>query len=227
VGTDRPTIRFCRGCGEDALAPLWSTFSRCLCCGSDSNALHYDPTRYDATYLRHIRAEHPGSDADYAAEMRPNLDWFVDYEGTVPHKTFLDIGFLDGVALDGMQSRGWGVHGFDVIPDARLGDHTTIAPRFAANLFPQQYYGVMAREVIEHVDGWRQFLAECHGVTARGGLFQLQTPRPLRDNVPGVYCPEHLVVLTPTVVRYWLERLGFSVLDYRLFEYGQVWMCRK
>lgn len=163
-------------------------------------------------------------------EVSTNADWFQDYRhynGVPAAKDFLDVGHAEGAMLTAMQDRGWSVHGFDVSPDAHLGPHTTIAPHFQASLFPQRYAAVNCREVIEHVENWRQLLVEMYTALHRGGLLQVQTPRPWATPHPIPYQVGHLQVFTPIVLRYWLERLGFAVLDFQLYEAGQRWMCQK
>lgn len=225
-------IRFCKACGGEELQPLWedgeAPWLRCLACGSDSAARTYADVGhlYSADYIQAALDREGGLDNAVAA-MRSNLDWFQDYRGKAPNNSFLDVGCCEGAALAGMQDRGWAVHGFDVIRPPYDGPHVTVAPHFSAALFPQQYAAVLCREVIEHVEGWRDLLTECHAATARDGLFQLQTPRPWHLQHPIPYQRYHLQLLSPAIVRYWLERLGFIVLDFRLWDMGQGWLCQK
>jgi len=232
----------CRVCSSGEIYPVFQSehdgyWHRCLYCGSDSNVFTYEDVKegYNGEYLKRNFQIVGGDLAAVAASMRPNLDWFEDYRhydnhagrGVPAAKDFLDIGYLEGASLQGMMDRKWSVHGFEVIPEAYLGPHTTIAPRFHRGLFPQLYAGVMARGVIEHVEDWRSFLIECHAVTHMGGLFQLQTDRPVEKPSGIPYERLHLQLMAPAMIRYWLEKLGFAVLDHRVYELGQCWMCQK
>lgn len=219
----------CRVCSEKTLHYLWDDagggkWFRCLACGSDSSSRGRADTEsmYNAEY---IKTHHGGHSDEYLLqELRANLDWFVDWKCG---KDFLDVGCCEGMAMKGMADRGFSVHGFDVIPEAARPGCTTIAPVFRAGLFPQKYQAVLCREVIEHVDTPMQFITDLANVTCGGGFLQLQTPRPTAEmNLIG-YQAAHICLLSPWWIRYWLERLGFEIKDYRLWEQGQAWMCRK
>lgn len=225
----------CRACSEEALHPLWQDTAgghwfRCVACGCDSASRCYANTQHlyqDSYILAHT--SHIGEEK-LIQEIRPNLDWFVDWKVKEDvGKDFLDVGCCDGIGMKGMAERGYSVHGFDVIPGAARPGCTTIAPHFQANLFPQQYHAVLCREVIEHIDIPMQFLTELASVTAKGGFLQLQTPRPSVAFNPIGYQEAHICLLSPHWLRYWLERLGFEIKDYRLWDNpaGQAWMCKK
>lgn len=223
----------CRACSENTVYPLWQDFSgawwfRCLFCGSDSSSNGYNETRhiYNAEY---IKIHHGGHSDEYLlSQLHTNLEWFVDWKVKQDvGSCFLDVGCCEGLAMRGMAARGYAVHGFDVIPEAAQPGCSTIAPSFNAGLFPQKFHAVLCREVIEHVDTPLQFLTELANVTARGGFLQLQTPRPMDTVNPIGYQTAHICLLSPMFIRYWLERLGFEVKDYRLWDKGQAWMCKK
>lgn len=223
----------CRACAEAVIYPLWqdhegSLWFRCTFCGSDSSNHCYNDTRkmYTAEY---INTHHGGHSPEYLMEqLHTNLSWFTDWKVKEDvGKCFLDVGCCEGSAMKGMQERGYSVHGFDVIPEAAQPGCTTIASSFSAGLFPQKYHAVLCREVIEHVDTPLQFLTELANVTAKGGFLQLQTPRPTESINPIGYQAAHICLLSPIFIRYWLERLGFEVKDYRLWAQGQAWMCKK
>jgi len=215
-------IHNCKVCSESYLVPLWSAgdagFYRCLICGCDSSDKNYADVKhiYNERYL-----DHNGTAEQNAGEMQCNIDWFETYRSVAPSKDFLDIGHNEGGGLLAMQRKGWRVHGFDVNPVCNYGPHTTIAPYFAANLFPQKYGVVMCREVIEHVEGWRQFLMEIHEVMLPGGLLQLQTPLPDRKNGPLVYQLAHLQIFTPHALKLYCRDAGFEVLDWMLWYGGE------
>lgn len=223
----------CKTCSEKTLHYLWNDTSggswyRCLFCGCDSSSRCYAETSkmYNASY---INTHHGGHTNEHLLqELRPNLDWFVDWKVKDDvGKDFLDVGCCEGLAMRGMQDRGYSVHGFDVIPEAAREGCTTIAPVFRAGLFPQKYHAVLCREVIEHVDTPMQFMTELSYVTHGGGFLQLQTPRPTEAFNPIGYQQAHICLLSPFWIRYWLERLGFEIKDYRIWDMGQVWLCKK
>lgn len=223
----------CRACSESTIHMLWQDHGqaywyRCLSCGCDSSSNNYALTKkiYNANY---IHTHHGGADSQYLMDqLHTNLEWFVDWkvkEQVGP--CFLDVGCCEGTAMRGMADRGYSVHGFDVIPEAAQPGCSTIAPSFSAGLFPQKYHAVLCREVIEHVDSPMQFMTELANVTAHGGFLQLQTPRPTETFNPIGYQAAHICLLSPLFIRYWLERLGFEIKDYRLWDRGQAWMCKK
>ena len=215
-------INCCKICGESYLVPLWHAcdvgFYRCLICGCDSSDKTYEEVKhiYCIDYLKHN-----GTAEENAEQMQTNIDWFEVYRKVAPSKDFLDIGHNEGGGLLAMQRMGWRVHGFDVNPVCDYGPHTTIAPCFAANLFPQKYGAVLCREVIEHVEGWRQLLIEIHNVMLPGGLLQLQTPLPDRKNGPMVYQLAHLQIFTPHALKLYCRDAGFEVLDWMLWYGGE------
>lgn len=222
----------CRACSESTLQYLWQDYQgghwfRCLACGCDSSSHCYADTAhfYNAEYLQ---THHGGISLEEEAEqLRTNLDWFEDYKPDTPGRDFLDVGCCRGVAMNGMANRGWSVHGFDVVPEAAQPGCSTIAPMFTAGLFPRKYHAVLCREVIEHVDHPMQMLTELAATTAKGGFLQIQTPRPTADRNDIGYQGAHITLLSPLWIRYWVERLGFEVKDYRLWDIGQCWMCKR
>lgn len=221
----------CRVCFENEAAPLFKDLEggewyRCLCCGSDTSDWPYSARLYDDQYVSHNLVTNDGM-AGCIEQVRSNAEWFGHYKVKVRKYDFLDVGHLEGSMLTAMADSGWSVHGFDVIPAAYLGPHTTIAPQFRASVLPQQYDAVNCREVIEHVPDWRRMLQELHAVIAPGGLLQLQTPRPSVNPDHTPYQKYHLQIFAPSMIRYWLERLGFEVHDYRFWDLGQAWMCQK
>lgn len=221
----------CRVCGDNDTHPLWMNLDsaqgiwrRCLMCGSDTSSEEYDYGLYDLDFMKRLR-EQAGNLAESAFKQSYNLDWYKDFEA--PGNTFLDIGCGDGGALHGMQELGWAVHGYDVSQLLFEGTHVTIAKEFRASLFPRQYDAVLCRETIEHVPDWRRMLTETFKVTSPGGLFQIQTPRP--TTVPSRICYQtyHLQIFSPVALRVALQDAGFTILDVRTWDIGQMWMCRK
>lgn len=238
----------CRCCGRDELLPLWvdvdgNSWSRCGGCGSDTSSFQFTADIYDPHYY----ATHHGCENDPAfleKQLESNISWFMAHQAKqvnpgsafVVHrgahgKTFLDVGCAEGTAMRMMAREGWSVHGFDISEEARRlnppGKHITVHPWFHAGLFPIQYTDVLCREVLEHVEWPRQFLFDLARVTVRGGLLQIQTPRPATSNNSIGYQKAHLHLYSPTLLRWELERLGLRVLDYREWDVGQAYLCRK
>jgi 2-polyprenyl-3-methyl-5-hydroxy-6-metoxy-1,4-benzoquinol methylase len=221
----------CRVCQSEDLAQLWEMggcWFRCICCGSDSSDNTWESVAAEyasAAYQQHIVTQLGSIEAAEGA-LRSNVEWFHDHRDKCVGRDFLDVGHNDGASLTAMQADGWSVHGFDINPAANLGPHTTIAPRFSALLFARRYDAVLCREVIEHIPGWRAMLLECVRATADRGLFQVQTPRPTRTPNPIGYQRYHLQLFSPLALRSELERAGFQIVDVRLWEAGQAWLCR-
>lgn len=225
-------IEFCRGCGQKSLSILFeprdgcNSWYSCVYCGSHTHEDDYHPEIYDYDYSQRTIAELGNYDACKAA-LSVNADWFVQFQDKVRGRDFLDIGYAEGAGLTAMQDRGWSVHGFDVVEKNYLGTHTTVRPFFDALWFPRKYDGVMAREVIEHVPDWRNFLFQCAEVTKKNGLFQLQTPRPQLEWHPIPYQKAHLVILSPMLIENTLHNMGFHILDKKIWDLGQAYMCQK
>jgi SAM-dependent methyltransferase len=232
------SLTYCRACGAGGLTPLWADYGgfqwhRCGGCGSDSSEAPYNPAIYDAGYLTGALANTGGFDAA-RAQVRSNIEWYAHH--APPGRDFLDVGCLEGAGLAEAAAQGWRVHGWDCIPAAAREGCTTISPHFTAALFPRQYHAVFCKDVIEHVPGWRGFLAELAAVTAPGGLLQVQTPTPMATNHPDAYQPAHLVVLAPGVLESEARRHGLVPLDRRLWGPteadpgrggGQAWLFRR
>lgn len=223
------TIEFEReDCGQKSIQ-----WYRCIRCGSDSTDENTNQMK-EAYYSSTAELDHNilacGSREALRGTMAFNFEWFESYKQMAPEQTFLDIGCNEGAGMDGMQSLGWSVHGFDVNQFAYCGIHVTIADQFRADLFPRRYGAAMAREVIEHVPTWREFLVQAQLSLLPGGLFQLQTPRPLisldTDLDRAMYRGGHIQLFAPTVLRYWIEQSGFAVLDQVIWRQGQAYMCR-
>jgi uncharacterized protein (DUF779 family) len=227
-------MKWCKVCGVSALTPLWKDYGgnqwhRCGACGSDSSEATYPPDHYTDEYLTSSLARTGGIEA--AKEyVRSNIEWFDHHKDKCGGLDFLDVGCLEGAAMMVAAEHGWRVHGFDVIEAARQPGCSTIHPYFAASLFPQVYHAVMCREVLEHVEGWRGFLSELAAVTARNGILQLQTPRPMATNSPTCYQPAHLFIVSPAALERAVRDLGFTILDSRQWEgtdvgpAGQGWL---
>jgi hypothetical protein len=215
-------MKWCKICGVCALKYLWSDagrnlWFRCSTCGSDSSSAAYDPTHYSDTYLADALTKTGGFEAA-KEQVRSNIEWFDHYKGHCGGLDFLDVGCLEGGAMAVAADHGWRVHGWDVMEAARRDGCTTIHPHFAASLFPQVYHAVLAKDVLEHVEGWRGFLSELTAVTARNGILQIQTPRPMDWNSPTCYQPAHLFVIYPAALERAVRDLGFTVLDRRQWD---------
>lgn len=201
-------------------------WSKCVVCGSDSSDLPYPDGLYNDEWVADEVNATGGMDARRLS-VRSNCDWYPHYQNLCDGMDFLDVGCCDGAAMLEMASLGYRVHGFDVCKAAEQPGCTTISPFFAASLFPRQYDQVMCREVIEHVEGPRQFLVELVDVTKRGGLLQLQTPRPTNRDERIVYQRAHLQIYSPVMLERNFRELGLHVLDKRIWATGQCYLMRK
>ena len=229
-------MNFCRCCGAKALVPLDGTppgtegdWFHCNACGGSTSRLTYADVRhlYDARYVTDHHQGDKKSMAQCEIELSTNRDMFVRHRNGIPNNDFLDVGTNEGAALRVMGGCGFSVHGFDVNPAAKNGRHITIAPYFCARFFPRRYSAVLAREVIEHVEGWRGFLWELHQVTLHRGIVQVQTPRPSHPADKIVYQKAHLQIIPPHLVLQECLRLGFELLDCLFWPPGQLWVFRK
>lgn len=227
----------CRICDGNEFLPLWTDtdgydWRSCLLCGSHVSTTQYWASSYTDEYLT-VSLEHTGGMDAAREQVRSLIEWFDHHRGECPTRDFLDVGCLEGAALDVAQEHDWSVHGFDVIPAAARPGCTTIHPYFAAGLFPQQYSAVMCKDVFEHVEGPRAFLSELAAVTARNGLLMIQTPRPMAYCHPHAYQKSHLFIIAPPALELAVTALGFRVIDKRTWAgtdsgpAGQALLCRK
>ena len=215
-------MKFCKVCGVSALSPLWqdtgvNQWHRCGACGSDSSEATYPQGHYTDDYLT-SSLERTGGIEKAKEQVRSNIEWFGHYRDRCGGKDFIDVGCLEGAAMMVAADHGWSVHGFDVMEAARRPGCTTIHPYFAASLFPQCYDAVFCKDVLEHVEGWRGFLSELTAVTAKNGLLQLQSPRPMDTNSAPCYQPAHLFIVSPATLERAMRDLGFTVLDKRIWD---------
>lgn len=227
----------CKVCGAEKLNFLWpdnldsaQTWHRCRECKSDSSTGTYAAIAdlyATINYRDHFYSSHPESLANALKQVTANVEWFNDYAPTVRGRDFLDVGHCDGAMLTRMQESGWRVHGFDVNPTADYGPHVTIAPKFRADLFPQQYDAVNCREVIEHIEDWREFLDELFKATKTGGLCQVQTPKPIGFIHPDIYQKFHLQIFSVPALADAVRQAGFVILDKWEWGIGQAVLLRK
>lgn len=220
----------CRVCGMSDLIPLWKAHDdhwfRCLCCGSDTSTGVYSAALYGPGFVRRALDDTGGME-NARRQLTFNCDWFNLHRDKTNGRDFLDVGCCEGAFLEVMQVSGWSVHGFDVTEEARKEGCTTIAPFFTADLFPRQYHAINCREVIEHVDGVRQFMAELYLACHHHGLIQIQTPRPASNPHPMIYHGAHLQIISPAAMENMVRQIGCEILDRLFWPEGQAWMIRK
>lgn len=215
----------CKVCGADDLGPLPFDFrgwQRCASCGSDSNPLHYADVShaYAGTIMQdHLRA----SCADLKGDQATNLDWFGRH--SPPERTFLDIGCCTGAGMEGMRDRGYQAWGFDV-SDAAVGPGVVVAPEFRASLLDRRFGCILIREVIEHIEDWRELLRQAVCTLVSGGLLQIQTPRPGWDPNPIPYQDYHLQLFSPVALRLAIRDAGLTIVDRMQWPCGQAFLCR-
>lgn len=223
----------CRVCQSDRTAPLWNDkhgcqWHHCMDCGGDSNEVAYQSVVNDyGTDYNLIAETEAGGYEGYIKTIQSNLSWFESYKMKVRKYDFLDVGCGNGGMLREMQARGWSVHGFEIFKPSYFGPHVTVAPVFTAALFPQQYDAVLCRETLEHVDDWVGLLTEISKVTAPGGLFQLQCPRPWHTNHHITYQKTHLQAIPPHILEQKITEKKFAILDKWLWEAGQAYMLQR
>lgn len=221
----------CRACYSTDLGPLpfevpasAGGWRRCRACGSDTAAHGYDASIYTPDYV----ARHTGiCDAEHLRrEVRTNCGWYARH-GTLPGKTFLDVGCCEGSALHVMAGLGWDVSGWDVVPSLSPAPNLRYGPAFSRWAFPRRFDAVMCREVLEHVESPDLLLHELAGAALPGGLVQVQTPRPLDDAAhPFAYQTAHLCLIPPDRLKAMLSRAGLVVVDELVWGIGHAYLCR-
>lgn len=159
------------------------------------------------------------------AQIAANCSWF-QHHAARKGMDFLDVGCLEGAAMTEMQALGWSVHGFDINPACARPGCTTIAPFFAAHLFPRRFDAIFCKDVIEHVPGWRQLLAEMTAALYKDGLLQLQTPTPWHEPHGIPYQPPHYHLFSKIALENAVRGLGYAIVDRRDWDMGQALMLR-
>jgi 2-polyprenyl-3-methyl-5-hydroxy-6-metoxy-1,4-benzoquinol methylase len=222
--------RRCKVCGSGALyfvhQEVDGPWYRCLDCGCDSSTRTYAEVRadYNIASLEH-NLEVSGSREALAETMMENIRWFDAF--ATPVRRFLDIGCNEGAGMEAMARRGWEVYGFDVFPEAKTRENVVIEPDFRADQFPRAFGAVMAREVIEHVENWKELLHQVWLALMPGGLFQIQTPKPICECNAIVYQRLHLQIFTPMALQYYLEQAQLEIIDRHIWALGHAYLCRK
>ncbi len=219
----------CRVCDSPNTIPLPEKYPlgwhRCPTCGSDSAA--HGVAKYDAPYIDRYEAHIDFE--DNIISHRSNLDWLCDH---AKPGSFLDVGCADGASLAGMALRGWmPCIGFDINPATAGRTHfpVIVAPRFNASYVPRMD-AVLSREVIEHIEDWREHLQELANATKPGGLLQIQTPIPDEISHSHIYQSDHLQIFRDGILQNHVSKLGFDILDSRTWnkdQSGQAFLARK
>lgn len=231
----------CKYCGERAeqfvSKDIRATFYRCAHCLCESSDMSYSDVvaeYHKSEYLDwHDRR---GSNQErFLNELNTNME-LIQKHAPTPGK-FLDVGCCEGSALKRMTDIGWDVYGFDIIAECptlvgQYGippDKVKVGDSFhRATFYKTRFDCVMSREVLEHVPNVDRHMDELVAVVAKGGVIQVQTPRPCTDTANRyLYQDAHLILLQPFCVRRLLESRGMTVLDSLLWDTGQCWTARK
>jgi SAM-dependent methyltransferase len=164
------------------------------------------------------------SRADYDSPVtrrryRELLDGFERYR---ERGRILDMGCGIGFFLEEARERGWEAYGSELEPRAleinRAKGLSCVAAPVTTETFEADSFDVItAFEVVEHLrDPLAEATAIAHALRP-GGLFYCTTPnfsslsrRLLRNRWAVIAYPEHLVYFTPSTLRSWLARFGFS-----------------
>lgn len=198
---------------------------RCLSCGCDSSDSVYDellPRYLDPKYHSHA-VDELGSFEKAVECMTTNLDLFGKPFGAC---RFLDVGASEAAGMEGMERRGWLVHGWDIvdIPSRRP---VKFSPAFTANAFDVQFDAILCREVIEHAPDWQALIAEMLAALAPGGLLQIQTPHPWHEPDPLPYQDYHLQIFAPAFLCSWVERFDVEIENLLTWPRGWCAVFRK
>lgn len=223
-------MRYCHGCGSEALLAGGHGWHRCEDCGSWSRpggTPSIGPADWDAV------------EADAVADA------------VVHHQHHYDRpeGLVLGVGTDGdigagvaksLRRRGWLMQGFDwgerserllpappnVAVDPGEPSRVTLAERPHRWLWRQRFAAVVSPHALDAVPNWRQLLLDCHELLLPGGLLVLLA----RRGPPGVSSDVRLrarQLLAPAVWRLWLERAGFLIADESLSPDAARWVARR
>jgi 2-polyprenyl-3-methyl-5-hydroxy-6-metoxy-1,4-benzoquinol methylase len=232
----------CRFCaGQDLqwlIHDVLASFYRCRNCGCDSSDRQYDDVKHTYFASDYVAChERFGTRFDdLLVHCSTNIDTLN--AATVPEKSVLDVGCLEGAAMKRLTTDGWDVWGFDVIPEVPLlvsastgvpVGNFRVAPEFTASLFPKQFGAILSREVIEHVPDVRSHMKELLAATLPGGVIQIQTPRPCDPQLGKsvVYQDAHLLLMTPDALQMLLREHGLVVETSLIWDRGHYYQARK
>lgn len=216
-------VSVCRACGSANINHLWHDqdgWEWCRCnCGSDTSAAPYVPEYYSKDYVADL-LNGDGNKMETAVINHEHNAVLFDKYIKAPGE-FLDVGTGHGASQIVMQNRGWTVTGFDTCGEGRPAN-TVTAARFHAGLFDKRFNAVLCREVLEHVPDQHEFLQELYNVTAKNGVCQVTTPRPLSTSHEWrCYQARHLVLWNPDKLSKALRSVGFVELERETWELGQ------
>ncbi len=217
----------CTWCGSTARDTYQGErchWHRCQQCGFWISELIVDPHVYAAEDYG-LDYQHSYYGSSLRRKLRTAHYRFQVMERVYPAKGhFIDIGCSYGSMLLAGNERGWQTHGVDIAPimvergreqglDIQLGSLTEI-PYEDGSLDV-----VHARHVLEHDVQTYRALLEIQRVMKPGGLLVVEVPdgacRRTRLD-PAKEVPEwsylHMVTFTPSVLRGFMDRVGFELL---------------
>ena len=220
AGVEESTLgATCPGCGGRSQEPSsLSPLPALVCSACGLVFLHPEPElpeMYNESYYDHWMRE---GDLRTLFEMkiRTSLDALARV-GARQGK-LLDVGCAHGYMLEAARQRGFTAYGLEVSPAAGVARSRgfTVAGRLD-EMAETGFRAITLVDVIEHVSGPREFLAQLRERLLSGGSLVLITPdvsslaaRVLRTRWPH-FKVEHVCYYSPRSLRGLLERLGFQV----------------
>jgi SAM-dependent methyltransferase len=169
---------------------------------------------------------------DYLAERALNEEKFDGIIGVVerfrPPGSLLDVGAGPGLLVKVAERRGWRAKGLDLNPWAvrvareEMGADVESGGLAAGRFGEDEFDAVTMLDLIEHLPGPEELIAEAARVTGPGGVLAILSPdagslttRALGRRWPEIRrVPEHLVIFSVSGLADLVERHGFEPLGW-------------
>lgn len=218
----------CEGAGfEPLFIKAGEPFVRCQSCGlmlinprpPAEQLIHTYDDDYSELYL-----------AKTAKKLRRCRRWVKRIQARVPHGRWLDVGCSAGIVLHAAEQAGFEPYGIDVDTRALAfaREHWGLTNLARGNLqdqgWPDGYFQVISLyDVIEHIPGVNDFMAELARLLDPTGIIEIRTPdaghfRVPRDlsSWPEVKPSEHLYYFNLETLSRLLGRHGLRIASRRL-----------